>query len=41
MNPHNAYIEYNDLPKVDNLRRLFPDVYREEPVLVMASDRVH
>jgi peptide-methionine (S)-S-oxide reductase len=24
----------NDLPKVANLKRLFPDVYRETPVLV-------
>jgi peptide-methionine (S)-S-oxide reductase len=32
--PHSAYIVINDLPKVDNLKRLFPDVYREQPVTV-------
>jgi peptide-methionine (S)-S-oxide reductase len=34
MHPHSAYIVINDLPKVDNLKRLFPDVYREQPVTV-------
>jgi peptide-methionine (S)-S-oxide reductase len=32
--PHNAYIVINDLPKVDNLKQMFPDVYREQPVTV-------
>jgi len=26
----------NDLPKVENLKRLFPDAYRADPVLVLA-----
>ena len=33
-NPHNPYIMINDLPKVANLQRLFPQLYRESPVLV-------
>ncbi len=37
LNPTYPYIVINDLPKVENLKRLFPDVYREKPVLVMAA----
>lgn len=33
-NPRDPYIAFNDLPKVENLRQLFPDRYRNEPVLV-------
>jgi peptide-methionine (S)-S-oxide reductase len=33
-NPGYAYIVVNDLPKIANLKRLFPDRYREQPVLV-------
>jgi peptide-methionine (S)-S-oxide reductase len=33
-NPRNPYIAINDLPKVANLQRLFPDLYRATPVLV-------
>jgi peptide-methionine (S)-S-oxide reductase len=36
--PNQPYIVFNDRPKVENLKRLFPDIYRETPVLV-ASDR--
>jgi peptide-methionine (S)-S-oxide reductase len=32
--PHQPYIVINDLPKIDNLKRLFPDLYRAEPKLV-------
>jgi peptide-methionine (S)-S-oxide reductase len=39
LHPAYPYIAYNDLPKVDNLRRLFADYYRETPVTVMASNR--
>ena len=35
--PAYPYIVINDLPKVENLKRLFPDSYRAEPVLVMAQ----
>ncbi len=34
--PTHPYIAYNDLPKVENLKRIFPEVYREQPVLVNA-----
>jgi len=34
LNPRQPYIVINDLPKVDNLKRVFPDAYRAEPVLV-------
>jgi peptide-methionine (S)-S-oxide reductase len=35
-NPTYPYIVYNDMPKVENLERLFPGVYRADPVLVGA-----
>ena len=35
-NPTYPYIVYYDLPKIENLKRVFPALYREEPVLVMA-----
>ena len=38
LHPREPYIVYNDLPKVDNLRRHFGDVWREAPVTV-ASNR--
>lgn len=34
--PRNPYIVINDLPKIQNLKRLFPDLYRATPVLVGA-----
>jgi peptide-methionine (S)-S-oxide reductase len=37
--PNAPYIVINDLPKVEDLRRLFPDVYRREPVLVGSKER--
>jgi len=39
LHPTYPYIVFNDLPKLDNLKRLFPDSYRETPVTVMASSR--
>jgi peptide-methionine (S)-S-oxide reductase len=33
-NPGSPYIVHNDLPKIDQLKRLFPDRYREAPALV-------
>jgi peptide-methionine (S)-S-oxide reductase len=35
-NPRYSYIVINDLPKIENLKRLFPDLYRATPVLVAA-----
>jgi len=39
--PNAPYIVFNDLPKIEELKRLLPDVYRATPVLVIAptSDR--
>ena len=37
LNPDQLYIIYNDLPKIESLKRLFPDLYREKPVLVMEA----
>jgi peptide-methionine (S)-S-oxide reductase len=36
-NPRYPYIVINDLPKIENLKRLFPDLYRTTPVLVAAA----
>jgi peptide-methionine (S)-S-oxide reductase len=33
-NPDYPYIAYVDMPKIEHLKRLFPDDYRAEPVLV-------
>jgi peptide-methionine (S)-S-oxide reductase len=33
-NPTYPYIAINDLPKIEDLKRLFPDLYRAAPVLV-------
>ncbi|MFC7518815.1 peptide-methionine (S)-S-oxide reductase MsrA [Herbaspirillum sp. GCM10030257] len=44
LHPESGYISQFDLPKIANLKRLFPEQYREEPVLVtsqsMAKARV-
>jgi peptide-methionine (S)-S-oxide reductase len=34
--PTQPYIVYNDLPKIDDLKTMFPDLYRADPVLVTA-----
>jgi peptide-methionine (S)-S-oxide reductase len=36
-NPNYLYIMTYDLPKIENLKRLFPDFYRANPVLVAAA----
>jgi peptide-methionine (S)-S-oxide reductase len=36
-NPTNPYIAVNDMPKLDNLMRQYPDLYRGQPVLVAAA----
>jgi peptide-methionine (S)-S-oxide reductase len=36
-NPGNPYIVINDLPKIEALKRIQPDVYRVNPVLVAAA----
>ncbi len=35
--PTQPYIVYNDLPKIEDLKHLFPDVYRPDPVLVATA----
>ena len=36
-NPTYPYIVFNDKPKVESLKRLFPELYRAEPALVGAK----
>lgn len=36
-NPDQPYIVYNDLPKIDNLKRLYANLYRATPVMVDAN----
>jgi peptide-methionine (S)-S-oxide reductase len=36
--PDYPYIVYNDLPKIENLKAMFPDRYRPNPVLVTATN---
>jgi peptide-methionine (S)-S-oxide reductase len=37
LHPSYPYIVFNDLPKVENLKKLFADYYRDMPVTVMAA----
>jgi peptide-methionine (S)-S-oxide reductase len=37
LNPNYPYIVIHDRPKLESLKRLFPDLYRAEPVLVSAQ----
>ena len=34
LHPTQPYIAIHDLPKIENLKRVFPDRYRAEPALV-------
>jgi len=34
LNPSYPYIVYNDMPKIDNLKAIFPSAFRADPVLV-------
>jgi Peptide methionine sulfoxide reductase len=36
-NPSYPYIAINDVPKIESLKRLFPEFYRSHPVLVAAD----
>ncbi|MGE3305592.1 MAG: peptide-methionine (S)-S-oxide reductase MsrA [Rhizobiaceae bacterium] len=38
LNPTQPYIVINDLPKIDNLKRLYPDLYRDDPALVSEAN---
>jgi peptide-methionine (S)-S-oxide reductase len=39
LHPSYPYIVFNDLPKVENLKRLFAEAYRDTPVTVMAASK--
>ncbi len=39
LHPDYPYIVFNDWPKVENFKRLFPDYYREKASTVMASSK--
>jgi peptide-methionine (S)-S-oxide reductase len=38
LHPNQPYIAYNDLPKVDNLKKLFAENYIEKPTLVKSAN---
>ncbi len=35
--PNQPYIRYHDLPKIENMKAMFPDYWREEPKLVFGD----
>jgi peptide-methionine (S)-S-oxide reductase len=39
LHPTQPYIVHNDLPKIEDLKRRFPDLYRTDPVLVATAPR--
>jgi peptide-methionine (S)-S-oxide reductase len=39
--PYQPYIAINDAPKVENLKKTFPDVWRDQPVLVSDAAKVN
>ena len=41
LHPDNPYIAAYDLPKVENLSRLFPQLYRAQPRLVSGANLVN
>jgi peptide-methionine (S)-S-oxide reductase len=41
LNPDYPYIVVNDLPKIANLKRLYPEVYRAEPALVGGAHKTN
>lgn len=38
LNPRSAYIATFDLPKIDNLKKILPEVFRDKPVLVASHN---
>jgi peptide-methionine (S)-S-oxide reductase len=38
LHPNQPYIAYNDIPKVENLKAMFPEVWRDQPKLVFANN---
>ncbi|MFO1105122.1 MAG: peptide-methionine (S)-S-oxide reductase MsrA [Amaricoccus sp.] len=41
LNPTAPYIAYNDMPKLQNLKRLYPSLWRDKPVLVPESELIN
>jgi len=41
LHPTQPYIVYNDAPKVVNLKALFPDLWRDKPVLVSEASKTN
>jgi peptide-methionine (S)-S-oxide reductase len=39
--PFQPYIAINDAPKVENLKKLFPELWRDAPVTVAQAEKVH
>jgi len=39
--PYQPYIAFNDAPKVENLKKTFPDVWRDQPELVSQASKVN
>jgi peptide-methionine (S)-S-oxide reductase len=37
--PYQPYIAFNDAPKVENLKKMFPDVWRDQPVTVAEAEK--
>jgi peptide-methionine (S)-S-oxide reductase len=37
--PYQPYIVFNDAPKVENLKKTFPDVWRDQPVTVAEAEK--
>ncbi len=36
-NPNQPYIKFNDLPKIDALKRIYPQLYRPTPVALASA----
>ncbi|MGB6791242.1 MAG: peptide-methionine (S)-S-oxide reductase MsrA, partial [Pseudolabrys sp.] len=39
--PNQPYIAFNDAPKVENLEKMFPDVWRDQPVTVAEAAKTN
>jgi len=37
--PYQPYIAFNDAPKVENLKKTFPDLWRDQPILVSQAEK--
>jgi peptide-methionine (S)-S-oxide reductase len=35
--PESLYIQVNDVPKIGHLKQLYPQLYRDRPVMVTAA----